>query len=152
MEKGKSTSNYDLKKLASELVIMGHGQEMLNILADLLMIEQSKKTLYTLYLGLEAELDETLRHEIANVVSKYTDSFTIIEATGYFQNNSEYTQLIQIGAENRKVAYECAEALRSHFDQLGVGIVETGQYKRVIRDKFDPPVFSNTQKHPDRHL
>lgn len=135
MENVTKNSEKDLYQQASDFVRNGQGHLMLNLLADLLLTEQKPRTLYTLYLGLDTELNEALKQEIAGIVSAFTDSFTMTGATGFFSNQPEYTQLVQIAAENNKVAYDCAEKLRSHFDQIAVGVVETGQYRRVIKNK-----------------
>ncbi|MFA5669869.1 MAG: hypothetical protein WC967_11535 [Balneolaceae bacterium] len=126
-----------IHELADSLIEEGQAKEMLNLLSDRLYTEPVHRTLYTLYLGLDKDLNETIKEEIRKIVSKYTESFTILKANGYFRNEEEQTLLIQIGADNRKIAYECAEELRKYYDQIAVGVVEGMEieYKRVLEAK-----------------
>jgi len=119
------------------IVEAGKGIELLNLLADMLQTEQIKRRNYLLYLGIDRELTEKLRKELSRIVSRYTDSFTMIPAHGIFKATEEKTIIIQIASRHNKIAYDCADALRKRYKQEGVGVVveENGEYRRVINDK-----------------
>ncbi|MBO6586771.1 MAG: hypothetical protein JJ953_11745 [Gracilimonas sp.] len=127
------------EQIAETIIQTGNGKDILNHLADRLMTEQVQRDNYLLYLGVGEELTEDLKNEIADIVSGFTDSFTLATAIGFFKKQEEKTVLIQIASENKKIAYECAEALRDHFNQKGVGVVkevkQEGSYRRVIQEQ-----------------
>ena len=126
-----------LDERAKTIVEAGKGIELLNLLADMLQTEQIKRRNYLLYLGIDRELTEKLRKELSRIVSRYTDSFTMIPAHGFFKATEEKTIIIQIASSHHKIAYDCADALRKRYKQEGVGVVveENGEYRRVINDK-----------------
>lgn len=123
-----------LDTLVKRILESGRGKEVLNSLADALMTEQTDRSNYFIYLGLDKPLDNHVQSELAGLITPFTDSFTLIPAKGFFRGESEHTVIVQIAAGNNKVAYECAEALRSHYAQIGVGVamVSDGFYRRVI--------------------
>lgn len=126
-----------LDERAKTIVEAGKGIELLNLLADMLQTEQIKRRNYLHYLGIDRELTEKLRKELSRIVSRYTDSFTMIPAYGFFKATEEKTIIIQIASPHHKIAYDCADALRERYKQEGVGVVleENGEYRRVINDK-----------------
>lgn len=64
----------DIASLADEIIDAGIGQDLLNTLADKLQTEPVERTNYLLFLGLDQELSEDLKDELASVVNGYTDS------------------------------------------------------------------------------
>lgn len=126
-----------LDEKAKTIVEAGKGMELLNLLADLLQTEQIMRRNYLLYLGIDRELTEELRKELAGIINRYTDSFTMIPAHGFFKATEENTIIIQIASPHHKIAYDCADALRKRYQQEGVGVVveEYGEYRRVINDE-----------------
>ena len=126
-----------LDERAKTIVEGGKGIELLNLLADMLQTEQIKRRNYLLYLGIDRELTEKLRKELSEIVSHYTDSFTMIPAHGFFKATEEKTIIIQIASRHNKIAYDCADALRKRYKQEGIGVFveENGKYRRVINDK-----------------
>ena len=126
--------NGTTEELVNHLLEIGIADNFLNQLSDCLLVEQIDRTLYTIYLGINCDLDKNaeVKNRIVGIVKTFSKSFTFGKATGFFQGEEENTVLIQIAATNNKLAYDCAEALRIEFDQIGVGVVRTGKYQRVI--------------------
>lgn len=124
-----------LDMVAQKIIDSGKGMDLLDLLADKLQTEQIKRRNYLLYLGLNRELTEDLRKELAGIVSRFSDSFTMMPAAGFFEASEEITIIIQIAAPHNKTAYDCAEAFRQKYDQEGVGVVVevAGEYKRITK-------------------
>ena len=107
-------------------------------LTEVIYSEPVKRQLFTIYLGLDRDLTDALRSEIAEIAHNYADGFTIIPATGYYRKQEEKTILIQMGVSDSTKAYTFADELCRHYGQDAVGVVESSDYCRVLnKDKKD---------------
>lgn len=122
------------EEIAKSIIQSGKGKEVLNALAGYMLTEDDPADMYVLYLGIDRELDDDLSKELGKILSSFTDSYTFSGAHGFFRGSGEGTILIHIAARNAKIVYECAEALRSTYNQAGVGVVRHGAYHRVIKE------------------
>jgi hypothetical protein len=121
-----------LRQIVTSLHHAGVAERAIDLLAEQAYVEPKDQTVFTLYLGLDKKLDEKLNLEISSIVSDYSESFTLTQAFGHFKGEQEHTIMVQLGADHSGIAYQCAEALRSHFKQDGVGVVAQESYKRVV--------------------
>lgn len=121
-----------LGQIVTGLHHAGLAERAIDLLAEQAYIEPKEQTIFTLYLGLDRRLDEELNREISDIVSEYSGSFTLTQAFGHFKGEQEQTILVQLGADHNGTASRCAEALRSHFKQDGVGLVAQERYRRVV--------------------
>lgn len=129
---GKGLPSKEVKQLASFIHDNGLSDDIIELLSDRKYTDGSRRRLYTLYLGIDQHLTSKVRLRISRAIDELTEGYTLVEAFGKFKGMEERSILIQLGVENPKTAFQCAENLRSEFDQNGVGIVTEQIYKRVV--------------------
>lgn len=121
-----------LRQVVTGLHHAGLADRAIDLLAQEAYVEPTEQIVFTLYLGLDKKLEEKLNQEIGDIVSEYSESFTLTQAYGHFRGEQEHTILVQLGANHTGTASRCAEALRKHFKQDGVGVVAKERYRRVV--------------------
>lgn len=98
--------------------------------------------LHAIYVGSGPSriISEEDRQRILTQCSIKFDSFTLIEARGYFRGASEQTLLIQVATDDLEQVRSLAFEIAVTHDQLGVGIVSpkgsgAQVYGRVIPNR-----------------
>lgn len=105
-------------------------------LTEVIYSEPIQRFFYTIYLGLDQDLTDSLKAEIAAMAQNYAEGFTIIPATGFYRKQEEKTILIQMGVTDSTKAYEFADELCRHYGQDAVGVVESSDYCRVLNSDY----------------
>lgn len=127
------------EQLAVSIDDAGLAEDMIRQLSAMRYTEQVSRTLYTLYLGLDAPPSADTMDKIRKCVGSFTESYTMTEGIGVFRKEQEHTQLIQVAVQNPDLAYRCADALRREFGQKAVGLTEGSAYERVVDHPGDAP-------------
>ena len=89
--------------------------------------------LYRLYVGLSRpdRSDLIPRQEVIDWLTDRLESFTVVDAEGYFRGHPEPTLIISVTDHNPANVTKLAQALRVHFSQDGIGIEPGGNYFRA---------------------
>lgn len=122
-----------LEQIAKSIIDADLGEKLIELLADHLYTEPVTRNMFILYVGFDEKPDASTKEEIRNIVRAYSESFTLLDADGYYKDQKEHTLLVHLGVQNHQIAYQCAEELRKTFNQDGVGVIESSEYKRVVK-------------------
>jgi hypothetical protein len=86
--------------------------------------------MFTFYLGGVRKRRIPLESVIEQV-RRVADSFTIQEATGFFQGEPDPGWAVQIASDEPPLMLRLAKELRAAFSQEGIGISVCGRYVRL---------------------
>ena len=91
---------------------------------------------YRLYVGLsQTNCSRTIdRDQVVNTVARYTDSFTVYDAQGFFRGEPEDTLVVTIAHESSHYIKSLAYDLCVLLHQDGIGLEYDGHYHRITQD------------------
>lgn len=103
-----------------------------------------------IYVGSDAtgKIAEYQRQWILDRCAVYFQSFTCLNAVGYFLGKSEETMLLQVATEDGDLVRKLAAELARGHSQLGVGVLQPDQNGVHIYGRIIPRQM--TGQNPDR--
>lgn len=88
---------------------------------------------YSLYVGSRDgnAFSDGDRLEVTDLVSTIFESFTVLDADGFYQGRSVATLVIKIATDNDEIITELARQLGRKLNQQFIGVEASGKYQSI---------------------